>query len=289
MILYSWNVRIYCECVGVTYERCFMNMLLTLAITISPSDTEDSNYHLDVLSVLQELQREGLVRSLATKNFPPDLLRKAIACGFDIDSNQILCNLLDPTRYTKELQLACQDLNLQLLLENPLAGDLLTNKFSNTEYEPPPWELASEQRNDLDTYVTPWARKHSSNDKRWKTYQTELLDTLGDVALKHRISVTSVSLRWAMQLPHVASVIVPCETREENDDRAFDMPEKLREVFRFDLDKEDMERLWEASGEASLVKEPEFEPLVGLENLDLEGVEDDGFFVPDFSNNKLWL
>lgn len=241
--------------------------------------------------MLTDLQREGLLRSIATKDFPPQLLRSAVKCGFRIDTNQISCNLFNPSQYTKELQLACQDLGIQLLVSNPLAGDFLTSKFSDTQYEPQPWDLSPEERRILDKVVTPWAKKLDSDEHRWKVYQSKMMDTLDDIALKYRVSTESVSLRWVMQLKHVASVVVPCEMGEESDDRPFEQHEKLRQVFRFELDEEDMERLWEASGEADLVKEPEFNPVAGLDNLDFESLdeEDDGLFLPDLSNNKLWL
>lgn len=256
------------------------------------TDTKGSQYHLDVLDVLSELQREGLLRSIATKNFPPDLLRKAVSCGFSIDTNAISCNLLDPTRYTKELRLACQDLNIQLIIGDPLANDMLTSKFSNTQYEPPPWELTPKERNSLGKVVAPWAEKHSKDDHRWRTYQTTMMDTLDHIALKHSVSVSSVSLRWAMQLEHVASVVVPCGLGEMSDDRPFDLPQKLRQVFRFELDQDDMERLWQATGESDIVKKPEYNPVAGLDAMDIEGMEeadDDSFFLPDLSDSRLWL
>jgi hypothetical protein len=94
-----------------------------------------------------------------------------------------------------------------------------------------------------------------------------------------------------MQLKFVASVVVACGLGDISDDRPFDRPEQLRQVFRFELDEEDMDRLWEASSEAKLVKEPEFNPIVDLENVDFEAMEgdEDALFFPDLSNNKLWL
>ena len=255
------------------------------------TDTKGSQYHLDVLDVLSDLQRDGLVRSIGAKDFPPDLLRKAASCGFSIATNQITCNLLDPTRYTKEMQLACEELGIQLLISSPLGGGMLTNKFANLKYEPPPWELTPTERNHLNRTVALWAKKHS-DDNRWKVYQDKMMDTLCNIALKHRVSVASVSLRWAIQLNHVASVIVTCGLGDMRDDRPFEWPEQLRQVFRFELDDEDMERLWEASGEAELVKEPHFNPMVDLENVDFENKEEGdkaSLFLSDLSNRKLWL
>jgi aryl-alcohol dehydrogenase-like predicted oxidoreductase len=193
--------------------------------------------------------------------------------------------LFDPTQYTKELQLACHDLNIQLRVSCALAGGLLTNKYAGIRYQPPPWNLLPIERNYLYSTVTPWAKKHDNVGDRWKAYQEHMMDTLSDIALKHRVSVTSVSLRWVMQLEHVATVVVPiCKDNDE--------PERLRQVFRFELDEDDLDRLWKATGEAELVKEPEINPVVGIEEVDFEGVEhadSDSLFLPDLSRNKLWL
>lgn len=241
-----------------------------------------------MLDCLVDLQRDGLIRSIAGKNMPHAFLREASVCGFAMDSNQITFNLLDPMRYTLDLRLACHDLGMNLLLSSPLAGGMLTNRFLDKRIEPPPWQLTPTERNNLSKVVTPWARKHSQTD-RWRVYKGVMMETLEDVALKHRVSLASVALRWAMQLDHVASVVVACELGESSDDRPFDRPRQLRQVFRFELDEEDMERLWDASGEADLRKTPDFNPL----DLNLEAMErGDGntLFLPDASKSrKFWL
>ena len=227
-------------------------------------DTSGSDYHLDVLDVLTDLQREGFVRSILTKDFSPDLLRQAASCGFAIDANKISCNLFNPIPYTKELQLACFDLKLPLRVSSPLAGGMLTGKYAGIQREPPPWELLPVERNYVNNTITRWAKK-IKDDNRWNIYQEYMMDTLIDIAHKHGVSVTLVSLRWAMQLDHVASVIVPCDYE----------PEKLRKVFCFELDDDDMDRLWKATGEEGLVVESNF----------MDGDSD----LPDLSNTKLWL
>lgn len=228
-------------------------------------DTSGSDYHLDVLDILTDLQREGIVRSIVSKDFSPDLLRQATSCGFGIDSNEIACNLFHPSQYSKELQLASHELNIPLRLSCPLAGGMLTSKYAGIQREPPPWELLPVERNYVNTTITPWAKKLNEDENRWNVYQECMMDTLCDIAHKHGVSVTLVSLRWTVQLNHVASVIVPFDYE----------PEKLRQVFSFELDDDDMERLWKATGEADLVKKRDFLSL------------DNG--LPDLSNTKLWL
>ena len=147
----------------------------------------------------------------------------------------------------------------------PLAGGMLTSKYAEIQKEPPPWELLPVERNHVNHTITPWAKKLNDDDNRWNVYQKYMMDTLCDIARKHGVSVTLVSLRWAMQLDHVASVIVPSGYE----------PETLRQVFSFELDDDDMDRLWKATGEADLVKEPDC-------------MDGDGG-LPDLSNTKLWL
>ena len=253
------------------------------------ADTKGSPYHLDVLDCLMDLQRDGLIRSIGGKNIPPKLLREASACGFTMDSNQITLNLLHPTQYTCELQLACHDLGIKLLLSSPLAGGMLTNRYVSTRVEPPPWEMTPTERNYLVKVLSPWAKKHSQED-RWTAYQHVMMDTLGDVALKHGVSVASVALRWAMQLDHVASVVVACTLEKLSHDCHSDRPRQLRQVFQFELDEEDMERLWDASGE-ELLKTPDANPL-DFAKMTFEDTEEgygEKYSIPYASKQKLWL
>jgi hypothetical protein len=97
--------------------------------TIQLLPNPQSPYALDVLDCLQDLKREGYIRSVAGKSLDWRLVQEAHRCGFCIDSNQVDGNLLDPTTFDNpEQQLMCQDLGTKLLVAGPLAGGLLSGR-----------------------------------------------------------------------------------------------------------------------------------------------------------------
>jgi aryl-alcohol dehydrogenase-like predicted oxidoreductase len=249
------------------------------------ADSEKSPYHLDVLDCLQDLQREGLIRSIASNKLTPELLRSAVKCGFSIDSHQIDCNLIEASGYcSSDTQLLCQDLGIPLFLSGPLAGGLLTERHMNTKFEPLSFELTRSERRFVKSLLPKWAAIHAgSKGQVWDTFQRNMMAILADIALKHRVSVSAVALRWALQLDYVSSVVPSCTLmRDPTDDRPFVRPKEMRQVFQLELDGEDMERLWEAAGQR---------PAVG-DDLNLFGSSsnsDADSFLPDLSNTKLWL
>ena len=96
-------------------------------------------------------------------------------------------------------------------------------------------------------------------------YQQQILAPLQDMAHKHSTSIAAIVLRWTLQMPHVAGTVVTrrllpehCfwnlqrHSSQSNTSSSSSSPERriqdLRQVFRFELDEQDMERLRELSG-----------------------------------------
>jgi aryl-alcohol dehydrogenase-like predicted oxidoreductase len=250
--------------------------------TIQLLPNPHSPYALDVLDCLQDLKREGYVRSVAGKSLDWRLVKEAHRCGFSIDSNQVDGNLLDPNNFDNpEQRLACEDLGTKLLVAGPLAGGLLSGRHYMEPQEgrrrgrrgrqPSPsqqMEQARERRNrplfnpseshHLETTLVRWGERHGQQDSddplsaaRWKLFQSKIMSTLHDIAQKHDVSVSTVALRWTLQTQHVAATVVSCRllSSEDRDPQVLrDRPKQLRQVFQLNLDDEDMERLWEVSG-----------------------------------------
>ena len=260
--------------------------------TIQLKYNPKSPYHLDFLDSLAELQREGLIRSIAGRHIPPSLLRKAHDCGFRFDSNQIKMNLMDPVSfYTSELLSACKDTNTPIIAEGVLAGGLLTNRHLGQLGQPRPWELTPQERNAFQGSSKDWVTQHKSAETSiWKTYQDHVMSVLGYISRKHRVTVAAVALRWALQQELVTSVVPSC-TLYETDDRPFDRPAQLRQVFSFELDGEDLEKLWAISG-----KEKPSSYMMNLLH-DIENFEEvsEGLFLRRSaadagpSNSRVWF
>jgi hypothetical protein len=274
-----------------------------------------SPYTFDVLSVLQDMQREGLIRSISGLNFPSYAIDEVEKHGFELDYNQLTSNLLDPTRYTKDIQYANSNnynnnntkKKKNVVLSGALAGGLLTNRYSNI-----PRSYLNKYGEPMNGYMSPselWHYKHScsqswapytrqrnldrnrnnrsrfsssrnTNTNTWQMFEKEVMKTLEGIAYKHQVSIASVILRWSIQLEQVGSVVVGSSfnTKYDADDRLYTRPRELRQVFSFMLDEEDMDQLWDVSGSDK------------VEHGGWGGMgEGDDMGQIDFSNTKLWL
>ena len=103
------------------------------------------------------------------------------------------------------------------------------------------------------------------------------MDTLEHLALKHQVSVASISLRWLLQLNKDNSIsvgtLLGMDLVEEQGGPAFHRHRHLRQVFTFELAEEEMQLLAKVSGYA-----PEGQQVLGAEEHEI-----------DFSNRALWI
>ena len=238
--------------------------------TLQLQTNPQSPYFLDLLDVAMDLQREGLVRSIVGNNMLPKLMRQVHECGFRTETNQLSMNLLDPTRnYNAELVTACDDTNSLLVIDNPLAGGFLTGRYHDLSRErrgePYKFELTPSERRNLVT-LHEWSQRkakiQSTNQSRkknknpqfmspWGSFQSEMMDVLHHIALKHCVPIEAVILRWTLQQEKVSQVVVPCDvgtTRNEMTGTPYEQFQRLRRVFSFHLDQDDVEELWKTSG-----------------------------------------
>lgn len=243
------------------------------------------------------MQREGLIKSIGGLNFPPSLLQSTEECGFHLDTNQVQCNILDPHPFDEALQ-QCSLAGTKLLVGSPLAGGLLTDRFLQMPDEPRLLYLSSTEQRHVRTTLATWAErrrdvagggggdgKHKDRSTSiWSRFHHDVLGALADVSHKHQVPVAAVALRLALRLDNLGSVVVSSRVgaaAEHEEGRGFNRHRSLRQLFSFDLDDEDEERLWDASGRKKLSA---WEIEQGLSQY-LDGCD----FVPDLSNRKLWL
>lgn len=208
---------------------------------------KDSPYHLDILDTLSDLQNEGLIKSISTKDFPIEIVDPAMSCGFDISYNDICGSLMNTNNIHIEVN------EYKHLISSPLAGGLLTNQFH--QYQE--WEqLPVSAKKVFNSLICD--SRCSSNDggiagniDKWKRYRS-IMDTLEDMALKYQVSVESISLRWLLQLDESNSISVGTklgmDMAEEQGGSAYSRQYNLRQVLTFDLEDDDIERLQQVSG-----------------------------------------
>ena len=203
--------RIVEDAIGVSLSR--MGVEYLDLIQFHWWDYSDKSY-LDALKHLGDLQREGKIRHLALTNFDTERLGVIADRGVRIVSNQVQYSLVDRR---PEIRMAsfCRDHAMTLLAYGALLGGLLSEKYlGRPEPRRPELNTASLQKykNMIDT----WGG--------WTLFQ-ELLAGLKEIADKHQASIDNVGVRYILDRPAVAGVIVGARlgvTQHINDNaRAF--------------------------------------------------------------------
>lgn len=159
-------------------------------------DYGDAGY-LDALKHLADLRDEGQVRHLALTNFDTERLRVIADHGIGVVSNQVQYSLVDRRPETR-MALSCQDHGITFLAYGTLLGGLLSEKYLGRA-EPQRSELNTASLQKYKNMIDAWGG--------WTLFQ-ELLAVLKDVTDKHRVGIANVGVRYILDRPSVAGVIV---------------------------------------------------------------------------------
>jgi aryl-alcohol dehydrogenase-like predicted oxidoreductase len=181
----------------------------------------DTNY-LDALLHLSELRDEGRIRHLALTNFDTEHLEQIIDHEIRIVSNQVQFSVVDLRPLVRMVPF-CKEHGIQLLTYGTLCGGLLAEKYLG-QPEPARAELNTASLRKYKQMVDAWGG--------WELFQ-ELLKILNKVADKHGVSVANIGMRYILDQPAVAGVIIGA--RLGISDRRADNAR----VFDFRLDDED--------------------------------------------------
>ena len=188
-------------------------------------DYGDERY-LEAVGHLESLRIEGKIRHLGLTNFDTRHLQKIVDEGYQIVSNQVQYSLIDRR---PEMQMAryCEEQGIHLLAYGTLAGGLLSERYLG-QPEPSRSDLTTASLSKYKQMVDAWGG--------WDLLQ-ELLITLKGIADRHQVSIADVAIRYILDRPTVAGVIVGvrlgvADHREDN-----------AKVFDFGLEPEDLGRL----------------------------------------------
>jgi aryl-alcohol dehydrogenase-like predicted oxidoreductase len=153
--------------------------------------------YLDALKHLTDLRREGKIRHLALTNFDTERLHIIADQGIRVVSNQVQYSIVDRR---PELRMAgfCRDHPMTLLAYGTLLGGLLSEKYLGLP-EPRRPELNTASLQKYKNMLDAWGG--------WPLFQ-ELLAALRQIAEKHRVSIANVGVRYVLDRPAVAGVIV---------------------------------------------------------------------------------
>jgi aryl-alcohol dehydrogenase-like predicted oxidoreductase len=170
---------------------------------------------------LADIQRAGKIRHLGLTNFDVPRLAEILAGGVPIVSHQVQYSVVD-ARPEAGMVPFCQEHGILLLGYGAALGGLLSDRYLFARPPAPPHENRSLAKYAL--IVEEFGG--------WELFQ-ELLHALARVGQKHGVSLTTVALRYVLDRPAVAGVIVGARDASHLD-------ENLR-VFDIRLDEEDLQ------------------------------------------------
>lgn len=179
--------------------------------------------YVEVAGWLDEQRRAGKIRLLGTTNFDTRRLEDLLRAGIPIAAHQVQYSLLD-RRVENSLAELCDRHGISLLCYGSAAGGFLSRLWLDAARPADP--LANRSLTKYRLVIDEFGG--------WSLYQ-DLLRALSEIADRHDASPTAVAIRWVLDRPVVAGVLLG--TRG-----AAHLPETLR-VFGFELDQEDRERL----------------------------------------------
>jgi aryl-alcohol dehydrogenase-like predicted oxidoreductase len=159
-------------------------------------DYADPRY-LDALKHLADLREAGKIRYLGLTNFDTEHLRTIVAHGIQVVSNQVQYSLVD-RRPAMQMAKFCDEQGIALLAYGTLLGGLLSEKYL---------ERPEPRRSDLSTASLQKYRRIIDAWGDWALFQ-ELLQVLKPIADKHRVRIANVGLRYILDQPALAGVIV---------------------------------------------------------------------------------
>jgi aryl-alcohol dehydrogenase-like predicted oxidoreductase len=188
-------------------------------------DYRDNRY-LEAMDHLAALQKIGKIRHLALTNFDTEHTETIQGHGIKIVSNQVQYSLID-LRPQVRMEQYCLANDVKLLAYGTLCGGLISDKYLG-QPEPGRTALNTASLGKYKQMIDAWGG--------WEMFQT-LLATLKIIAGQHAVSISNVAVRYILDRPTVAGVIVGARLGIA-DHRA----ENAR-VFSFSLDPEEMDRI----------------------------------------------
>ena len=230
--------RVVEEAIGISLSRMGVECLDLLQFHWW--DYSDRSY-LDALRYLADLRHEGKIRHLALTNFDTEHLRIIAEHGVSIISNQVQYSLVD-RRPEMRMASFCREHEVTLLAYGTLLGGLLSEKYLG-HAEPRRHELDSASLQKYKNMIDAWGG--------WALFQ-ELLTALKQIADRHRVSIANVGIRYVLDRPAVAGVIVGARLGV-----ARHLDDNLR-AFGLELDDDDL-----AGIEAVLAKQHDLMAVIG--------------------------
>jgi aryl-alcohol dehydrogenase-like predicted oxidoreductase len=176
-----------------------VDLVLAIAVVFVGWDYGHPGYK-DALRLLADMKTtdgQPLVRNLALTNFDTVRCRELVQLGIPIVSNQVQFSMLDRRPLNSMIPFFEERGDMKVLAYGVLAGGYLTDKWLG---KPPP-------RSRPDTASLGKYLNTIQQAGGWGHLQ-KVLSACRRVADKHGVSIANVAIRWVLEQPAVAAVIV---------------------------------------------------------------------------------
>ncbi len=157
--------------------------------------------YLDVAEHLVRLQEKGKIRHLGITNFDSSRTEELLRAGMPIVTAQAQYSLLDQRPADRLVQL-CREQDVQLLSYGVLAGGFLREQYVGATKPAQPLENRS-----LTKYYL-----IIEEFGGWDLFQ-ELLKEVDAIAKEHSVGIAEIAMRFVLDLPQVAGIIVGARHR----------------------------------------------------------------------------
>lgn len=159
----------------------------------------------ETLSALNDLVRSGKVRYIGVSNHHAWQIMKSLGISDKnnwarFESVQAYYSIASRD-LEREIIPMCQDQNVGVLVWSPLAGGLLSGKYTRENQTP-----EDSRRSTFD--FPPVNKEHAFN----------CIEIMGKIALNHNVSVAQVALSWLLSKESVTSVIVGAKKLSQLED-----------------------------------------------------------------------
>jgi len=172
--------------------------------------------YLDALHHLSKLQSENKIKHLGVTNFDTERVKIMLENNFNITSNQVQYSILD-NRPEKIMTPFFAKHNIKILSYGVLLGGFFSESYLNSD-EPHRGNLTTASLQKYKNMIDTWGG--------WELFQ-ELLSTLNDIAKKYNCSIANVAVRYILDKPQVAGVIIGARlgitNHREDNTKVFDV------------------------------------------------------------------
>lgn len=192
-------------------------------------DYENPNF-LDAMRHLSALRDGGKIRHIALTNFDTQRMQEMTDHGFRFVSNQVQYSIIDQRPSTR-MERFCKQNKIGILAYGVLCGGFISEKYIGRP-EPRMSSLSTASLQKYKNMIDMWGG--------WDLFQ-KLLLVLNKIAKKHGASMANVAVRYILDKPQVAGVIIG--TRLGISSNYLDN----LNVFRLRLDSDDQSQINEFS------------------------------------------